>query len=41
MIDQHLSIDDMPMFTRLRMTAFGEAAIDIANDPAYDEWTFS
>jgi DNA replication protein DnaC len=41
MRDQHLSTDDMPLFTRLRMTAFGEAAIDIANDPAYDEWTFS
>lgn len=21
--------------------AFGEAVIDIANDPAYDQWTFS
>lgn len=31
----------MPLFTRLRMTAFGEAVIDIANDPAYDDWTFS
>ena len=41
MIDQHLTAQDMPLFTRLRMTAFGEAAIDIANDPAYDEWTFS
>ncbi|MEZ5087526.1 MAG: ATP-binding protein [Tessaracoccus sp.] len=39
--DAHLSVDDMPLFTRLRMTAFGEAVIDIANDPAYDQWTFS
>ena len=23
------------------MTAFGQSVIDIANDPAYDEWTFS
>ena len=41
MRDQHLTIDDMALFTRLRMTAFGEAVIDIANDPAFDEWTFS
>ena len=41
MRDQHLTIDDMPLFTRLRMTAFGEAVIDIANDPTFDEWTFS
>src|SRR5690625_5287339 len=32
---------DMPAFTRRRMTAFGQAVIDIANDPAFDEWTFS
>ncbi|MFB9817876.1 ATP-binding protein, partial [Paeniglutamicibacter sulfureus] len=31
----------MGLFTRLRMTAFGQAVIDMANDPAYDEWTFS
>ena len=36
MRDQHLTIDDMALFTRLRMTAFGEAVIDIANDPAFD-----
>lgn len=30
MRDQHLTIDDMPLFTQLRMTAFGEAVIDIA-----------
>lgn len=41
MIEQHLTTDDMPLFTKLRMTAFGEAVIDIANDPACDEWTFS
>lgn len=41
MLDQHLSIDDMPLFTRLRMTAFGEAVIAIANDPEYDSWSFS
>lgn len=37
----HLSDNDLPMFTTLRMTAFGQSVIDIANDPAYDEWTFS
>jgi len=41
MQDLHLTTDDMPLFTRLRMTAFGEAVIDIANDPTYDQWTFS
>lgn len=41
MLDHHLTIDDMPLFTTLRMTAFGQAVIDIANDPTYDEWTFS
>ena len=41
MRDLHLTVDDMPLFTRLRMTAFGEAVIDIANDPTFDEWTFS
>jgi hypothetical protein len=24
MLDQHLTTDDMPLFTRLRMTAFGK-----------------
>lgn len=41
MVNNHLSKDDMPTFTQLRMTAFGEAAIEVANDPDYDEWTFS
>ena len=41
MLEQHLTEDDMPMFTKLRMTAFGEAVVGIANDPAFDEWTFS
>ena len=31
MIDQLLTIDDMPAFTRLRMTAFGEAVIGIVS----------
>lgn len=41
MRDAHLTTDDMSLFTTLRMTAFGEAVIDIANDPKCDEWTFS
>ncbi|MDO5745849.1 MAG: ATP-binding protein [Micrococcaceae bacterium] len=41
MLDNHLTEDDMGLFTRLRMTAFGQAVIDIANDPACDTWTFS
>lgn len=41
MLDHHLTEDDMGLFTRLRLTAFGQAVIDIANDPAFDEWTFS
>ncbi len=41
MLDQHLTDDDMALFTRLRMTAFGEAVIGIANDPECDQWTFS
>ena len=28
-------------FTAMRMTAFGKSVIDIANDPAFDAWTFS
>lgn len=40
-MDRHLTQDDMPLFTQLRMTAFGHAAIEVANDPAYNEWTFS
>jgi hypothetical protein len=35
-LDHHLTTDDMPLFTTLRMTAFGQAVIDIANDSAYD-----
>lgn len=31
----------MDTFTKLRMTAFGQTVIDMANDSAYDEWTFS
>lgn len=41
MIDRHLTDADMPLFTQLRMTAFGQTVIDLANDPACDEWTFS
>ena len=40
MSDNHLTTDDMAVFTQLRMTAFGQTIIDIANDSAYDEWTF-
>lgn len=40
-MDRHLTQDDMPLFTQLRMTAFGHTVIELANDPAYDEWTFS
>lgn len=40
-MERHLTQDDMPMFTQLRMTAFGHTAIELANDPAFDEWTFS
>ncbi len=41
MFDQLLTIDDMPLFTKLRMTAFGESVIGVANDPAFDDWSFS
>ena len=27
--------------TALRMTTFGQSVIEIANDPAFDSWTFS
>ena len=37
----HLDHTWLPAFTKLRLTAFGEAAIDIANDLAFDHWTFS
>ncbi len=39
--ERHLTDADMPLFTQLRMTAFGQTVIDLANDPACDEWTFS
>lgn len=41
MFDHHLTEDDMPLFTKLRLTAFGATVIDIANDPTFDEWSFS
>ncbi|MCT1370525.1 ATP-binding protein, partial [Corynebacterium mucifaciens] len=31
----------LPIFTDLRMTAFGQSVIDIAADPAFDDWSFS
>lgn len=40
-MDRHLTDADMALFTQLRMTAFGKTVIDLANDPACDEWTFS
>src|SRR5699024_12274857 len=40
-MSNHLTTDDMAVFTQLRMTAFGQAVIDIANDSDYDDWTFS
>ncbi|WP_225213644.1 hypothetical protein [Corynebacterium gallinarum] len=43
MSDSSIHLDDtwLDTFTSLRMTAFGQTVIDIANDAAYDEWTFS
>ena len=43
MIDPQTHLDDtwLDTFTSLRMTAFGQTVIDIANNAAYDEWTFS
>src|SRR5699024_3377135 len=38
-MNRHLSQDDMPLFTQLRMTAFGHTVIELANDPTYDDWT--
>ena len=38
---QHLDDTWMSTFTQLRMTAFGQTVIDIANDSAFDDWTFS
>lgn len=42
-MDPNLHLDDtwLDTFTKLRMTAFGKTVIDIANNPDYDEWTFS
>ena len=31
----------LPVFTDLRMTAFGRTVIDIAADPVFDSWSFS
>lgn len=41
MTNRHLTEEDMPLFTQLRMTAFGQAVIELANNPNYDGWTFS
>lgn len=41
MFEQHLTEAGMPLFTKLRMTAFGETVIGFANDPTFDEWSFS
>lgn len=39
----HRHLDDtwMHTFTTLRMTTFGQTVIDIANNSAYDDWSFS
>ena len=39
--DRFLDESVLADFTALRMTAFGRSVIDIANDPAFDTWTFS
>lgn len=31
----------LPVFTDLRMTAFGQTVIDIAHNPDFDDWSFS
>lgn len=43
MSQENIHIDDtwLETFTKLRMTAFGTAVIEIAGDPSFDEWTFS
>lgn len=42
-MDPNIHLDDtwLDTFTKLRMTAFGQTVIDIANNSDYDEWTFS
>lgn len=42
-MDPNFHLDDtwLDTFTKLRMTAFGQTVIDIANNADYDEWTFS
>ena len=39
--DRFLDESVLADFTAMRMTAFGKSVIDIANDPAFDTWTFS
>lgn len=43
MSQENIHIDDtwLETFTKLRMTAFGTAVIEIAGDPRFDDWTFS
>lgn len=41
MLERHLTEDHMPLFTKLRLAAFGATVISIANDPSYDDWSFS
>lgn len=41
MNNRHLTEADMALFTQLRMTAFGQTVIQLANDRSCDEWTFS
>ncbi|MGN6019986.1 hypothetical protein [Corynebacterium striatum] len=40
-MDRFLDESVLADFTALRMTAFGKTVIGIANDPAFDTWTFS
>lgn len=41
--DPNIHLDDtwLPTFTKLRLTAFGQSVIAIANNPDFDDWTFS
>ena len=38
---KHLDDTWLETFTQLRMTRFGQCVIEMANDPSFDEWTFS
>lgn len=43
MRQEHVHLDEtwMATFTKLRMIAFGQTVIEIANDRDFDDWTFS